>query len=234
MKRDDLDARSPLRHGPQLPWERGWTAQGLIDLLEPLVVDARARRLEEVVSKRTHDVAVLFDRPRDPHNGGAVIRSCDAFGVQELHVLPLEQSFLVSTRITQGTDRWVDVLEHRSNEAAITHLVSRGYEMILTHPQGELLPEDLAAIPRLALVLGNEQAGVSPELTAACRRGVRIPMRGFVESLNVSVSAALLLSAATRGREGTIAEADRLRLYARGLYRTVSRADEVLAASRPR
>jgi len=206
----------------------------LIDVLEPLVVEARATRLREVVAQRTLDVTVLFDRPRDPHNGAAVIRSCDAFGVQELHVLPLVEEFLVSTRITQGTDRWVDVHEHGSNEAAVEHLESRGYELILTHPQGALLPEDLYHLPKVALVLGNEHLGVSPELSARCRRAVRIPMRGFVESLNVSVSAALLLSAATRGREGSLSESDRERLYARGLYRTVTRADVVLAASRPR
>jgi tRNA (guanosine-2'-O-)-methyltransferase len=78
--------------------------------------------------------------------------------------------------------------------------------------------------------LGNEHDGISGELASACTRHVRVPMRGFVESLNVSVSAAILLASATAGRAGDLPEADQRRLYARGLYLSVGRADDVLAA----
>ena len=86
-------------------------------------------------------------------------------------------------------------------------------------------------MPRLCLVLGNERDGISGSLSAAASRSVRIPMRGFVESLNVSVSAAILLAAATPGRAGDLAEAQRRSLFARGLFSTVNRAAEVLAAA---
>ncbi len=95
-------------------------------------------------------------------------------------------------------------------------------------------PEELAAIPRLALVLGNEHWGVHDKLVRAAGRSVRIPMRGFVESLNVSVSAAILLHHAVKGRQGNLAAPDRQRLYARGLYYSVKRADLVLSAHTPR
>jgi tRNA (guanosine-2'-O-)-methyltransferase len=103
-----------------------------------------------------------------------------------------------------------------------------GLEMIAAHPDGELVPEDLAGVPRVAIVLGNERDGISEDLAARCKRRVRVPMRGFVESLNVSVTAAILLSSATRGRAGDLDEEARVRLYARGLYYSIPRAGEVL------
>jgi tRNA (guanosine-2'-O-)-methyltransferase len=103
-----------------------------------------------------------------------------------------------------------------------------GLELVAAHPDGELAPDDLAEIPRLGIVLGNERDGIADDLLAACKRRVRVPMRGFVESLNVSVSAAILLAAATAKREGDLSHAEFMRFYARGLYFTVDRADEVL------
>jgi tRNA (guanosine-2'-O-)-methyltransferase len=110
----------------------------------------------------------------------------------------------------------------------ISEMQQQGYELVAAAADGELAPHDLATIPRLALVLGNERDGIAEALEAACTKRVRVPMRGFVESLNVSVSAAVLLAHATFGRTGDLSPEDRLRLYARGLYFTVEKADEVL------
>jgi tRNA (guanosine-2'-O-)-methyltransferase len=112
--------------------------------------------------------------------------------------------------------------------------LERGYELVATHPKGELVPEDLARIPRVCIVMGNEHDGISEALVARAARTVRIPMRGFVESLNLSVAAALLLSAATRERRGDLSADETLELYAAGLLRSVPRSGEILAASNPR
>jgi tRNA (guanosine-2'-O-)-methyltransferase len=101
---------------------------------------------------------------------------------------------------------------------------------VQTHPQGDLTPDDLPHIPRLALILGNEHRGIDRAMADAASRSVRIPMRGFVESLNVSVSAAVLLRAATHDRAGDLPSAARRHLYARALYHSVPRAREVLEA----
>jgi tRNA (guanosine-2'-O-)-methyltransferase len=87
-------------------------------------------------------------------------------------------------------------------------------------------------MPRVALVLGNEREGVREEVSRACTGRVRVPMRGFVESLNVSVTAAILLQGATHGRPGDLDEPARRRLYARGLYLSVPHAEDVLGAVR--
>ncbi len=216
------------------PWGPAWTPAGVIEVLAPLVGERRKSRIQEVVDSRLDSITVLMDAPRDPHNGAAVLRSCDAFGIPELHVVPREEPFLAGKSVAKGTQRWVDVVVHETPEAAVTALRRRGYVLVSTHPQGELLPQALGSIERLALVLGNEHDGIRGELQQASEHTVRVPMRGFVESLNVSVAAALLLSAATAGRPGDLPKPERLRLYARGLVHSVPRALDILAASAPR
>jgi tRNA (guanosine-2'-O-)-methyltransferase len=112
--------------------------------------------------------------------------------------------------------------------------VPKGYEFVATDMDGELAPEDLQRIPRLALVIGNERNGIADDLRGLCKRAVRVPMRGFVDSLNLSVSTAVLLAAAVAGRAGDLSDPERRRLYARGLYLTVPRAAEVLFKKRDR
>lgn len=200
----------------------------VIELLEPLVLERRRQRLLSVIGTRLDSVQVVFDAPHDPHNGAAVVRSCEAFGVQRINVIERKEKFLLASSVSRGSEKWVDLRRWPKTEDAITALQGEGYELVGAHAEGELAPEDLASIPRLAIVLGNERDGIAEDLERACTRRVRVPMRGFVESLNVSVVAAVLLSSATASRSGDLPEADRLRLYARGLYLTVEKADEVL------
>lgn len=200
----------------------------VVSLLEPLVLDRRAERLRSVISRRLSSIQVVFDAPHDPHNGAAVVRSCEAFGVQFVHVIERKERFLAAPSVSRGSEKWVDLCRWSNVEDAVSHLHREGMELVAADAEGELLPHDLASIPKLALVLGNERDGIAAELAAACDKRVRVPMRGFVESLNVSVTAAILLAHATRDRPGDLSEADRLRLYARGLYFTVDKADEVL------
>jgi tRNA (guanosine-2'-O-)-methyltransferase len=203
-------------------------AARVVELLEPLVLERRATRLRDVIDRRLASVQVVFDAPHDPHNGAAVVRSCEAFGVQFVHVIERLERFLAAPSVSKGSEKWVDLRRWRNVEEVVASLRADGLELVAADPDGELAPHDLASIPRLGLVLGNERDGIAAELAAACTRRVRVPMRGFVESLNVSVSAAILLAHATVGRKGDLSAADRLRLYARGLYFTVEKADEVL------
>lgn len=200
----------------------------VVRLLEPLVLERRAQRLRDVIGERLASVQVIFDAPHDPHNGAAVLRSCEAFGVQFVHVIERLEQFLAAPTVAKGSEKWVDLHHWPNVQGVVASMQAQGFELVAAAPDGELAPEDLASIPRLALVLGNERDGIADSLAAACTRRVRVPMRGFVESLNVSVSAAILLSHATPDRPGDLSDEDRLRLYARGLYLTVDKADEVL------
>ena len=126
--------------------------------------------------------------------------------MQSLHVVERVERFLAAASVARSAEQWVDVVCHKGADEAVRAVTLAGLEMVAAHPEGELLPEDLAAIPRVAIVLGNERDGISEDLAARCARRVRVPMRGFVESLNVSVTAAILLASATRGREGDLDE----------------------------
>ncbi len=203
-------------------------SERVIALLEPMVTAARRERLFRVIADRLSSVTVLMDAPHDPHNGAAVVRSCEAFGVSTLHVVEAREPFLVASSVAKSAEKWVDVLLYRRAESAIEAAERAGMVLVAARSDGEMLPSELRALPRVALVLGNERDGIGPVLAAACTRSVRVPMRGFVESLNVSVTAAILLASATAGREGDLDEAARRRLYARGLYFSVPRAEDVL------
>jgi tRNA (guanosine-2'-O-)-methyltransferase len=201
----------------------------VIARLEPFVLERRRERLREVIGKRLGSVVVLLDAPYDPHNGAAIVRTCEAFGVQQLHVVErADVPFLVAGSVARGSERWLDIAHYGTAADALE--VLSGSTLVAAEAEGGLVPEELAAIPRLTLVLGNERTGIGPALRSACSKAVRVPMRGFVESLNVSVTAAILLHAATRGREGDLDQATRRRLYARGLYLSLSHAAEILDA----
>ena len=229
--------------GAEIPPELAIDPRVAIEILEPLVTDQRRARIGEVIARRLDSVTVLMDAPHDPHNGAAVVRSCDAFGVQHLHVVERYEPFVVATTVAKGSEKWIDVHRHPTADAAAAVLAQKGCEFVATAADGELLPEDLRKIPRLALVIGNERNGIASDVRRLCSRAVRVPMRGFADSLNLSVSTAVLLAAAVGGRdvggrdmggrdvggrEGDLPEAERLRLYARGLFLTVPRAAEVL------
>lgn len=235
MRRDSPEVFEPRDDSSlTLAAARGWTAEGLITAFEPMVTDARRERLLAVLSDRVDSVTLLMDAPHDPHNGAAIIRSCDAFGVQHVHVIPREEEFLASSVVTKGSDQWVDVIRHPTPSDAVIALRKGGYTLIGSHPKGEFVPSDLARLERVAIVLGNEHDGICAELGRAIDHTVRIPMRGFVESLNVSVSAAILVAHAVASRPGDLKPRARNELYARWLLRTVPRSQEILEGLQPR
>lgn len=205
----------------------------VVEVLEPLALERRAARLREVFAARVGSVRVVMDAPHDPHNGAAVLRSCDAFGVFRVHVVERAHPFAASGAVAKGTERWVDVIRHATPREAIAQLRADRFTLVGTHPEGELTPDALGDIERVALVMGNEHDGISEALADACDARVRVPMRGFVESLNVSVTAAILLFHATSRRAGDLTPAEQLHLYAEGLRRSVPRADEILRALEP-
>jgi tRNA (guanosine-2'-O-)-methyltransferase len=221
---DSLDARIARAeaHDPER----------VIRILEPMVTESRRERLRNVIASRLGSVSVVFDRPYDPHNGAAIVRSCEAFGVQLLHVIERPGvQFALARSVSRGAEKWVDVVNHPSTRSVLTWAETAGMPLVAADPNGELGPEDLRSLPRIGLVVGNEREGIAHDLAAACAARVRVPMRGFIESLNVSVTAAILVHAATQGRPGDLDASAQRRLYARGLYLSVVHAEEVLAAT---
>jgi tRNA (guanosine-2'-O-)-methyltransferase len=204
----------------------------VVRVLEPLVTEARRARLQQVIARRLSSVAMVLDAPYDPHNGAAVVRSCEAFGVQHLHVVERQSTpFAIASAVARGAEKWIDVIRHSQPASLLAWVRDQEMALVAADPDGELAPEELAALPRPAIVVGNEREGIRDPIARACAVRVRVPMRGFAESLNVSVTAAILVHAATRGRAGDLDRAARQRLYARGLYLSVPHAEDVLATT---
>ena len=154
--------------------------------------DERRRTLAAALAERTRYMTLLAENTFHPHNASALMRHCDAFGVQELHTVETLCKFSPNASIVRGTDKWVDVRRHASTAEAIAALRAEGYRIVATTPHREsCTPEtfDVARGP-FALVFGTEHAGISDE---AADEYLRIPMCGLVESLNVSASAAILV-----------------------------------------
>jgi tRNA (guanosine-2'-O-)-methyltransferase len=224
MRRDDPEAID-LTVATPLPA----AAPTVIAVLEPLLTEARRERIEQVIAARSTAVAAVLDGLIDPHNVSAVLRSADAFGVQAVHLIARPERFLASSRVSQGADRWVSLIEHESPTACVHALRARGHRIFVAAVDGRLGPEALAREPRPAIVFGNEHAGVSADMRDLADGTYAIPMRGFVQSLNVSVAAAITLFAAMQGRPGQLDAQAAEELRARYCVLSVPHADEIVA-----
>jgi len=206
----------------------GHPADVVIEALSPVVTPERLQRIEEVVGSRTDDLVLVLDGIADPHNSSAALRSADAFGVQSVHVIVGEHGFRASRGVSKGTHRWLDVVRYESAQACARRLKQDGYAIYVAAMGAETQPEDLHDRSRLAVVFGNEHRGVSPDMQSFADGTFSIPMRGFVESLNVSVAAAITMQALARdGRPRLRAERQR-ELKARFLMNSVKNADQVI------
>lgn len=222
MRRDDPNV---YEVSPQTPLPA--SPEAIIDTLTPLVTPARRARFDSVAAGRTHRVSVVLEAIDDPHNTSAVFRSCDAFGVQRIHVVPGRHGLLAAHKVSKGTHRWLDLVAHPDAKACADALHAEGYRILIATMEGESRPEDLRE-GRVAIVLGNEHAGVSSTLRNHADGTYAVPMKGFVESLNVSVAAATTLYTATAGQPGDLSDSERAELVARWLMLTVKDAERVI------
>ena len=223
MRRDDPDAGS-IGSRPPLPA----APERVIEALGPMLTDERRARIEACLQQRTRSVVPVLEAVDDPHNVAAVLRSADAFGIQEVHLIEGAEPFLAARSVTQGSERWLDVVRHKGVSACLSALRTRGFRVYVATMDGEVTPEDLRGIAQVALVFGNEQYGASPAVKALCDGRYTIPMHGFVQSLNVSVAAAITLFSATRGRGGGLSQRDCTELRARFMMHSVPRAEQVV------
>lgn len=166
-----------------------------IALLSGCMTPERFATLQRVLSMRTRYMTLLTENTFHPQNASALVRHCEAFGLQELHTVETLCRFNPTLNIVRGTDKWIDIRRHASTADAVAALHGAGYRIVATTPHREdCTPEsfDVAAGP-FALVFGTEHAGISEEIVSAADAFLRIPMCGLVESLNVSASAAILI-----------------------------------------
>ncbi|NHF59367.1 RNA methyltransferase [Flavobacteriaceae bacterium TP-CH-4] len=170
------------------------TDQELLSYLERFITPKRKRRFEEVLERRTKFVTVAIEDVFQMHNTSAVIRSCEVFGLQEAHVIEGRFGKRLDKNIAMGAQQWVDVHRYESSKECIQTLRKQGYRIIATTPHNDsCLLHDFEIIDKTALFFGTEKEGLSQEVLEEADGYLKIPMAGFTESLNISVSAAIIL-----------------------------------------
>lgn len=170
--------------------------------LEELVLEGRLARFREVLANRTRQLTVVLEALHKGHNQSAVLRSCDAFGVQDVHVIESEElRFRPCTSISSGSDKWLTLHRYREVGEAVAQLRARGYALWASSlDEGACTLSQLDLTGRVALLFGNERDGLSQELLGESDGCFRIPMFGFAQSFNVSVAASIALHEAVRQR----------------------------------
>lgn len=170
----------------------------LREFILPERYDSLSRRLD----LRTRYMVMCLEDIYYPHNASAVIRSSEAFGLQELHAVENTVRFAPNKHIVRGTDQWLDIRKWDDTPSLVAHLRERGYRIVVTAPPRNEISEgrhvnftpsnfEVAAGP-FALFMGTEKTGISPGLMEEADAIISIPMVGFAESLNISVSAAIV------------------------------------------
>lgn len=175
------------------------TRRNLINYLRTFVTEQRDARIQEVLSYRTRHVTVVIEDLFQTQNISAVMRTCECYGVQDVHVIEKENEFFIHDAIAMGSNKWL-TLHNYPNEPGnvakcITSLKERGYVVVATLPaENSCFVQQLPVEKPTAFMFGTELTGLSEEAVALADKCVKIPMYGFTESFNISNSVAILIS----------------------------------------
>lgn len=209
--------------------------QKRISFLEGFMTEQRFSTLENTLSMRTRYMTVMAENMFHGQNAAALIRHCEAFGVQAMHTVESICKFEPSVHVMRGTNQWVDVSRHETTTEALRQLKSEGYRIVATTPhQEDSSPETFDVTKgRFALVFGTEHAGISQEVMQQADEFLKIPMCGMVESLNVSASAAILIYTLTQKirqevPDWQLSEEDRAKTLLRWLKTSVKDSASIL------
>jgi tRNA (guanosine-2'-O-)-methyltransferase len=165
-----------------------------LEFLENILTEKRKERFLNVLKNRTRHFTVAVEDVFQMHNTSAVMRSCEVFGIQELNVIEQRFGKRIDKEIAMGAQKWVDINAFDSITGCLDNLQSRGYQIIATTPhENDCLLEDFDISKPSALFFGTERDGLSDEILKRADGFLKIPMVGFTESLNISVSAAIII-----------------------------------------
>lgn len=163
-----------------------------------IITPNKQEMFDRIAAQRTRHLTVVLENVFQEHNASAVLRSCDCFGIQELHVIEKDNQYKVQRDIALGAGRWVDMhnynLGSEVTQECISKLKGKGYKIVATSPHAEKTLHDLDLAQPMAFIFGTERRGISAEAAELSDELVKIPMYGFTESFNISVSVALVLN----------------------------------------
>lgn len=223
---------------------RPWPDRAVIDALAPHVLDARLGRMQQALAHRLESIALGVEDLHHSHNGHACLRTAEGLGVQDAVAVELRNPYPLETpdeplnrKITMAAHRWIDLHRVPTSDALVDWARSRNMAVFGAGPRGEATLDTLPADRPLMVLFGNEREGLRPETLSACDGVFRIPMYGFTESFNVSVSVGMTLAALTsrvrarltaEGRTGDLSPERRDALLARWLLADVRGAEAIV------
>jgi tRNA (guanosine-2'-O-)-methyltransferase len=172
--------------------------QALQTYLEGFLSPERAARIKEVVAQRTRHVTIVLEDVWQPQNASAAIRTSECMGLQEVHIIKNGEGYKINKQVVKGASKWMEIHKYTKKEnntrTCLTQLKDRGYKIVATVPgENSGLLTKLDVKDKTAFVFGSEKNGVSDEVLELCDSRISIPMFGFTESYNISVSVAISL-----------------------------------------
>jgi len=210
----------------------------LIEKYQGFFTENRLAKMDRVLSLRTRHITVVLEDIYQPHNAAAVLRSCDSFGIQDIHVIEERNPFKPSSGVTMSCEKWLSLNSYggelgKSRENCLKNLKNKGYRLVATTPhKDDQEIQDLSIDKPFALIFGTELTGLSEEIINSVDEYVRVPMMGFSESFNISVCAALcLFEVSKRLRSSNVSwqlsEEESLALKCKWLMKDVRNPDQV-------
>lgn len=209
---------------------------GLIEYLSGFVQKRRIDCFDEVLLNRTRYIKVICEDIYQSHNASAILRTCDCFGIQDVHVIEARNSFEVNLEVALGASNWLSIHRHSDTRRNIDNIISAfkrdGYRIVATtpHPSGVTLKNFKPETGPVALLFGTEKDGLSAKLMEKADEYLTIDMYGFTESFNVSVSAGIILHH-LRNRltyldiDWRLSDSERLALKLDWLRKSIKRSD---------
>ena len=172
-------------------------SKGLTDFLKPYVSEHKQALIEDILIKRTRHITVVLENIYHSHNASAVVRNCECFGIQDIHVIEGHNEYNINPYVVRGSAKWISINKYQQTEAkenAFAQLKQNGYRLVGTSPNPTYPSlSDMPIDTKTALVFGTEETGISDFAISQMDDFVHIPMFGFSDSFNISVSAAVCL-----------------------------------------
>ena len=206
----------------------------LLNHLQTFLTEHRNNRFQKVLSERTRHFTVVTEDVYQLHNTSAVMRTCDVFGIQDLHVVEEKVSKRIDKEIAMGAQKWVDFKRYSSIKDCITNLKNSGYQIIATTPHdNSTMLHEFDVSKKSAFFFGKESDGLSDTVMNAADGFLKIPMYGFTESLNISVSAAIILqSVVSKLKQSNVrwqlSEEEKFEIEMKWLKRTIKASEEII------
>lgn len=208
----------------------------LIGYLNQFFLPSRLETLERVLAQRTRYLTVVLDDIYQSQNANAVLRTCECFGIQDVHIIENRNTYLYNPDVVRGAHKWLTLNRHsgelHNTRRVLTALRTQGYRLVATSPHNHdvELPRFDVTRGKFALIIGNEREGISGEALQMADEYLRVPMVGFTESLNLSVCTAVIVreltqKMATCGVDAALSDGERVDLRLKWMLKSLKRSD---------